>query len=55
MVHEFKNQLAVILGFCDLLLAGLPDTDPRRADIQQMHEAGQNALALLPRLLARSR
>jgi hypothetical protein len=50
VVHEFKNQLAVVLGFCDLLLAELADDDPRRTDIQQMHEAGHAALALLPRL-----
>ena len=52
VVHEFKNQLAVIVGFCDLLLAELPEDDARRTDIQQMHEAGHAALALLPRLLS---
>ena len=51
LVHEFKNQLAVMLGFCDLLLTELPEDDPRRADLQQMQQAGHAALALLPRLL----
>ncbi|OFW14810.1 MAG: hypothetical protein A3F70_11960 [Acidobacteria bacterium RIFCSPLOWO2_12_FULL_67_14] len=53
LVHEFKNHLAVIVGFCDLLLRELPDTDPRREDVLQMQKAGRDALALLPRLTTR--
>ncbi len=50
LVHEFKNHLSVIVGFCDLLLREIPDDDPRRDDILQMHKAGHDAIALLPRL-----
>jgi len=51
LLHEFKNHLSVIVGFCDLLLAELPEGDPKRADLLEMHKAGRAALALLPRLL----
>lgn len=46
-VHRLKNQLAVILGFCELLLADFEDGDKRRADVVQIQTAGQAALATL--------
>ena len=45
--HGIKNQLAVILGFCDLLRRSLDDHDPRRNDVQRIETAGRVALALL--------
>lgn len=51
-VHRLKNKLAVILGFCELLLAEMPDDDPRRADVAQIHDAGRSALDELPPLAA---
>jgi hypothetical protein len=30
----------------------MPDDDPRRNDLQQMHQAGHAAVALLPRLFS---
>ena len=55
LVHEFKNHLSVIVGFCDLLLSELPRDDPKRADLEQMHQAGHAAISLLPRLVTRTR
>lgn len=55
LVHEFRNHLTVIVGYCDLLMRQLPEADPRRADVAQMHDAGHAALALLPKLSARER
>ena len=55
LVHEFTNHLSVIVGFCDLLLRELPDGDPLRTDILQMHKAGHDAIALLPQLTTRMR
>ena len=49
-VHRLKNKLAVILGFCELLLSELPEGDPKRADVEQIHIAGKSALAELPAL-----
>jgi hypothetical protein len=53
LVHEFKNHLSVIVGFCDVLLRELPDGDPKRADVVEIQKAGHAALALLPELTAR--
>lgn len=51
-VHRLKNKLAVVLGFCELLLAEMPEDDPRRADVQQIDEAAKSALLELPPLAA---
>lgn len=55
LVHEFKNHLSVIVGFCDVLLRELPEGDPKRADVNEIQKAGHAALALLPELTARIR
>lgn len=47
--HALKNHLAVILGFCELLLMDLPANAPRHDDIVEMHRAATNAIALLDR------
>ena len=46
-VHRLKNQLAIILGFCELLLADTPPDDQRRADLLQIQTAGRTAIAML--------
>lgn len=51
-VHRIKNQLAIIMGFCDLLLGDLADDDPRRADVIQIQTAGRSALNELPPIRA---
>ena len=51
-VHRLKNQLAIILGFCELLLGDLADDDPRRLDVVRIQEAGKSALHELPPLPA---
>ena len=51
-VHHLKNKLAVILGFCEVLLSEMAADDPHRADVAQIHEAGKAALLELPRLAA---
>ena len=48
--HDMKNQLGIVLGFADLLLHELDPTDPRRADIHEIHEAATRAMDLLGRL-----
>jgi hypothetical protein len=50
-VHRLKNQLAIILGFCELLLEDAPE-DQRRSDLLQIQTAAQNALGQLPPLPA---
>jgi hypothetical protein len=45
--HDFKNQLSIILGLSDLLLADAAEDDPRRDDFEEMHAAAKAALELL--------
>ncbi len=47
-IHRLKNHLAVIVSFSELLLRDLPENDPHRADVSDIHEAGIAAMALLP-------
>ena len=48
--HDFKNQLAIIRGFAELLIAEAPADVPRRRDLEEIHKAAMNGLALLERL-----
>lgn len=53
LVHEFKNHLSVIIGFCDVLLRELADDDLRRADVVEIQRAALAAAALLPQIPGR--
>jgi signal transduction histidine kinase len=48
--HDFKNQLGIILGFSEILIAEAEATDPRREDLEEIHRAARAALDLLARL-----
>ena len=48
--HDFKNQLAIICGFTEILLDGTADGDPRRRDLEEIQTAALTALDLLTRL-----
>ena len=52
VIHRLKNKLAIILGFCDLLVNELPEGDAHRADVLQIQEAARAALLELPPLPA---
>ena len=52
--HDFKNQLAIIAGFSELLLAQADERDPRRADYLEIHRAAAVALDLLGRVFPQS-
>ena len=45
--HDFKNQLGIILGFSEILLAEAAAGDPRRHDLEEIHKAAATALDLL--------
>ena len=47
-MHRINNQLAIIIGFCDLLLGDMADDDARRLDVIQIQSAGRSALKELP-------
>lgn len=55
VLHELKNHLSVIVGYCDLLLRNIPADDQMRRDVAEMHKAGQAAIELLPQLTVRVR
>jgi signal transduction histidine kinase len=48
--HDFKNQLAIIQGFSEILCAEAAPGDPRRQDFEEIHTAAVRALELLARL-----
>lgn len=45
--HDLSNQLSIILGFSELLLAALPEGDARRADVQQIDKAARAAMQMV--------
>ncbi len=53
LVHILKNHLAVIVGFCDLLIADAPDDDPRTLDLHEVHNAARQAMAVMPEVAKR--
>ena len=48
--HDFKNQLAIVRGFAEILIAETADGDPRRGDLEEIHKAAVTALELLERV-----
>ncbi len=46
-LHNVRNHLSVVIGYCDLLLAELPESDSRHKDILEMRKAAHAAMALL--------
>ncbi len=46
-LHNIRNHLSVIVGFCDLLLGEIPESDRKHADILEMRKSAQAAIALL--------
>lgn len=55
VAHDFNNLLSVVLNYADLVLDGLPESDPRRHDVMEIRKAGERAVSLTRQLLAFSR
>lgn len=53
VIHRMKNHLAIILGFCELLLEDLALDDRRRADILEIRKAADAARLDLPEISRR--
>ncbi len=52
IAHDLNNMLAPILGYSEMLLAGLPPGDTRSDDLRQVIAAAERARDLTRRLLA---
>ncbi len=55
VAHDFNNLLTTILGYCGILLDQLSQSDPLRADLEEIQKAGERAAALTQQLLTFSR
>jgi hypothetical protein len=53
IVHQLKNQLALIVAFTDLMLQESDAGDRRHADVVELHKAARAALALMPEIAKR--
>ena len=53
VIHALKNQLCIIVGFSELLLADFPPEDRRCADILEIHKAALDAMAVIPEVARR--
>jgi signal transduction histidine kinase len=45
--HSLRNQLAIILGYAELLLQDAAEDDPRRPDFEEILKAARAALQLV--------
>ena len=46
LIHDFRNLLAVIVNYCELIAEETGDPEAVRADIQEMRTAAERAIAL---------
>ena len=46
LIHEFRNLLAVIVNYSDLIAEETADPDAVKADIQEVRSAAERAIAL---------
>lgn len=45
--HTLCNQVAIIIGYCELLLDEVPPDSPFRNDLVEMHKAAVAAMDML--------
>jgi signal transduction histidine kinase len=50
LIHDFRNLLAVIVNYCELIAEETGDPEAVRADIQEIRVAAERAIALTEKL-----
>jgi signal transduction histidine kinase len=50
LIHDFRNLLAVIINYCELIAQETSDPEAVRTDIGEIRAAAERALALTDRL-----
>lgn len=50
LIHDFRNLLAVIVNYCELIAEETGDPEAVRADIQEIRLAAERAIALTDKL-----
>ena len=50
MIHDFRNLLAVIVNYSELIAEETDDPDAVRADIQEVRLAAERAIAMTEKL-----
>ena len=50
LIHEFRNLLAVIVNYSDLIAEETNDPEAVKADIQEVRSAAQRAIELTEKL-----
>jgi len=48
--HDLKNQLGIVLGYSELILQVLNQSNPMRTDVEEIMKAAQHALTLVRQL-----
>ena len=50
LIHDFRNLLAVIVNYSELIGQELDDPDAIRADVQEIRNAAERALTMIDKL-----
>jgi signal transduction histidine kinase len=50
LIHDFRNLLAVIVNYCELIAEETGDAEAVRADINEIRVAAERAIALTDKL-----
>jgi signal transduction histidine kinase len=50
LIHDFRNLLAVIVNYCELIAEETGDAEAVKADIQEIRIAAERAIALTDKL-----
>ena len=50
LIHEFRNLMAVVINYCELIADETQDPEAVRADLNEIRVAAERALALLEQL-----